>query len=62
MAFAQLGWTEAIHTIGADNANSKSVAAKLGSRYLRQDRLPEPLHAHEVEVWGQWCADWLARC
>ncbi len=31
-AFAQLGWTEVIHTIAADNANSKAVAAKLGAR------------------------------
>lgn len=60
-AFAQLGWTEVIHTIAADNANSKAVAAKLGSRYLRQARLPEPLHEHEVEVWGQSRADWQAR-
>ncbi|WP_369981130.1 GNAT family N-acetyltransferase [Xanthomonas bundabergensis] len=60
-AFAQLGWTEVIHTIAADNANSKAVAAKLGSRYLRQDRLPEPLQAHEVEVWGQSRADWQAQ-
>ncbi|QNH12393.1 GNAT family N-acetyltransferase [Xanthomonas sp. SI] len=60
-AFAQLGWTEVIHTIAADNANSKAVAAKLGARYLRQDRLPEPMQAQEVEVWGQSRADWQAR-
>ncbi|QNH16654.1 Acetyltransferase (GNAT) domain protein [Xanthomonas sp. SS] len=60
-AFAQLGWTEVIHTIAADNVNSKAVPAKLGARYLRQDRLPEPMQAHEVEVWGQSRADWQAR-
>ncbi|UYK75186.1 GNAT family N-acetyltransferase [Xanthomonas sacchari] len=60
-AFAQLGWTEVIHTIVPDNANSKAVAGKLGSRYQRQDRLPEPLQAFEVEVWGQSRAQWQAR-
>lgn len=60
-AFAQLGWSEVIHTIAADNANSKAVAAKLGSGYLRQARLPEPLQEHEVEVWGQSRAQWQAR-
>lgn len=60
-AFEQLGWTEVIHTIAVDNANSKAVAAKLGSRYLRQGRLPEPHHQHEVEIWGQSREEWRAR-
>ncbi len=60
-SFQHLGWTEVIHTIDADNAASKRVAAKLGSRYLRQGRLPEPFHEKEVEVWGQSREDWLAR-
>ena len=60
-AFDQLGWGEAIHTIDPDNANSKTVAAKLGSTYQRMDRLPEPHHEKPVEVWGQTRAQWQAR-
>jgi RimJ/RimL family protein N-acetyltransferase len=61
-AFDTLGWSEVIHTIDSDNANSKAVAAKLGSRFLRMDRLPPP-HEFEVEVWGQTREQWRAqRC
>ena len=60
-AFDHLGWSEVIHTIDPDNANSKTVAAKLGSTYLRMDRLPEPHHEKPVEVWGQTRAQWQAR-
>ena len=60
-AFDHLGWSEVIHTIDPDNANSKTVAAKLGSAYLRMDRLPEPHHEKPVEVWGQTRAQWQAR-
>ncbi|HUD42979.1 MAG TPA: GNAT family N-acetyltransferase [Dokdonella sp.] len=59
-AFGALGWTEVIHTIGADNLRSKAVAAKLGSRYLRQGRLPAPLDL-DVEIWGQTREAWRAR-
>ena len=60
-AFDHLGWSEVIHTIDAGNLASKGVARKLGSRYLRQDRLPEPFHEKEVEVWGQSREEWRAR-
>ena len=60
-AFDQLGWGEVIHTIDPDNANSKTVAAKLGSTYQRMDRLPEPHHEKPVEVWGQTRAQWQLR-
>ncbi len=59
-AFEHLGWSEVIHTIDADNLPSKGVAAKLGSRYMRQDRLPAPADI-EVEVWGQTREEWQAR-
>ncbi len=59
-AFAQLGWSEVIHTIAPDNANSKAVARKLGSGFLRMGRLPEPHHEREIEIWGQSRAQWLA--
>ena len=60
-AFHHLGWDEVIHTIDPQNANSRTVAAKLGSTYLRMDRLPEPHHEKPVEVWGQTRAQWLTR-
>lgn len=60
-AFDTLGWSEVIHTIDPANAASKGVAAKLGSRYLRMDRLPAPHDANQVEVWGQSREEWFAR-
>ena len=60
-AFDHLGWSEVIHTIAEENANSKAVAAKLGSRFLRMDRLPAPHDANPVEVWGQSREQWMAR-
>lgn len=58
-AFDALGWDEVIHTIAPANDNSKVVATKLGSRYLRMGQLPEP-HVMPVEVWGQTRAAWQA--
>lgn len=59
-SFAELGWTEVIHTISPENAGSKALAHRLGSRYLRMDRLPAPLEL-DVEVWGQSREQWQAR-
>jgi RimJ/RimL family protein N-acetyltransferase len=59
-AFEHLGWTEVIHTISPDNLPSKAVARKLGSRFLRMDRLPLPMEI-DVEVWGQSREEWFAR-
>lgn len=59
-AFDHLGWTEVIHTISADNAASKGLAATLGSRYLRMGRLPAPIDL-DVEIWGQTREQWNAR-
>jgi RimJ/RimL family protein N-acetyltransferase len=59
-AFDHLGWSEVIHTIHPDNVASKAVAARLGSSYLRMDRLPPPYDAEEVEVWGQSREQWRA--
>jgi len=56
-AFDTLGWSEVIHTIAADNAPSKALAGRLGSRYLRQDRLPAPWDL-ELEIWGQSREEW----
>ncbi|WP_368565777.1 GNAT family N-acetyltransferase [Pseudoxanthomonas sp. UTMC 1351] len=60
-AFDHLDWSEVIHTIDPENRNSKAVAAKLGSRYLRMDELPEPHHGKPVEVWGQSRDAWRSR-
>jgi RimJ/RimL family protein N-acetyltransferase len=60
-AFDQLGWTEVIHTIAKENVNSKTVAAKLGSRFLRMGWLPAPHDAEPVEIWGQSREEWMAR-
>src|SRR5205823_1088887 len=35
-SFAQLGWSEVIHSIDAENAPSQALARRLGSRVLRQ--------------------------
>jgi RimJ/RimL family protein N-acetyltransferase len=59
-AFDTLGWSEVIHTIAADNAPSKALAERLGSAYMRQDRLPAPIDI-ELEVWGQSREQWFAR-
>ncbi|HET6397866.1 MAG TPA: GNAT family N-acetyltransferase [Pseudoxanthomonas sp.] len=60
-AFDALGWDEVIHTIAPDNHGSKAVAARLGSRFLRMGRLPEPHHDKAVEIWGQSRVQWRAR-
>lgn len=59
-AFDRLGWDTVIHTIAPDNAASKAVAARLGSRFLHRGRLPEPQHEMAVEIWGQTRAQWRA--
>lgn len=59
-AFDALCWTEVIHTIDSANAPSKAVAERLGSRFMRMDRLPPPFEI-ELEVWGQTKADWRGR-
>ena len=60
-AFENLRWDEVIHTIAPENANSRAVAAKLGSRFIGMGRLPEPSHEKPVEIWGQTRAEWRAR-
>lgn len=58
--FAHHPWHEVIHSIAPDNVNSKQVAAKLGSRLLRMDRLPAPYEDKPMEIWGQARAEWQA--
>lgn len=60
-AFDTLGWDEVIHCIASENAASQAVARKLGSRVLRQARLPAPYDDPPVDIWGQSRAEWRAR-
>lgn len=59
-AFAQLGWDEVAHCIDEDNLASQQVAQRLGSRRLREARLPPPIDA-TVTLWGQGRGEWAAR-
>jgi RimJ/RimL family protein N-acetyltransferase len=60
-AFEALGWTEVIHCIDRTNLASQGVARRLGSVNRGRTSLPPPLDQHDVEIWGQSRADWLAR-
>jgi RimJ/RimL family protein N-acetyltransferase len=60
-AFANLGWTEVIHSINPDNFPSRALAERLGSRILRQANLPAPYETVVVDIWGQSREEWFAR-
>ncbi|MGA9341189.1 MAG: GNAT family N-acetyltransferase [Rhodanobacteraceae bacterium] len=60
-AFANLGWSEVIHTIAPDNAMSQAVARRLGSTRRGPGRMPPPFEEVTVEIWGQTRAQWFAR-
>lgn len=60
-AFEQLGWTDVIHSISPANVASQAVAMRLGSRNRGPVKLPPPLDAHVVEIWGQTREEWRAR-
>lgn len=57
-AFEALGWKEVIHCIAPANQASQAVARRLGSVNRGPGRMPEPLHVHEVDIWGQTREDW----
>jgi len=59
-AFANLGWSEVIHTIDPSNTPSIALAERLGSRQRGPVRLPPPLETLEVCAWGQTKSEWLA--
>ncbi|MES3083579.1 GNAT family N-acetyltransferase [Sphingomonas faeni] len=56
-----LGWTDIIHTIAPDNAESIALAQRLGSTNRGPTKLPPPLELLPVDDWGQSAADWRAR-
>ncbi len=60
-AFDVLGWTEVIHSIDPGNTASQAVAQRLGSRNRGRGRLPPPLDAHPIDIWGQTREEWRAR-
>jgi RimJ/RimL family protein N-acetyltransferase len=60
-AFAELGWSEVIHTIAPENLNSQAVAKRLGSALLGSTSLPAPYADAVVQVWGQYRAQWHAQ-
>lgn len=61
-SFDHLGWTEIIHCIDPDNAASRRVAERLGSRYLRVGAMPPPYDNLRCDIWGQSRDEWRARC
>ena len=60
-AFDTLGWTDIIHSISPANLASQSVARRLGSHNRGPGKLPVPLDAHEIDIWGQTHDEWRAR-
>jgi len=60
-AFDHLGWTDIIHTIAPDNIASQRVAQRLGAVNRGPGKLPPPVDAYPVEIWGQSREDWRAR-
>jgi RimJ/RimL family protein N-acetyltransferase len=60
-AFANLGWTEVIHTIEVTNVPSQAVAKKLGSVNRGSCQLPAPHDKLVIEAWGQTREEWYAR-
>lgn len=54
-------WTDIIHTIAPDNAESIALARRLGSTDRGPTSLPAPLEALPVDNRGQSAADRRAR-
>jgi RimJ/RimL family protein N-acetyltransferase len=60
-AFDTLGWSDVIHCIDPENTASQKVAQRLGSSNRGPGRLPAPLEAYPVDIWGQTRDQWRAR-
>lgn len=60
-AFDTLGWSEVIHCIDPENTPSQQVARRLGSRVLREGKMPPPFQDLPIEIWGQSREEWRAR-
>ena len=59
-AFEHLGWEEVIHCIAPANTPSIKLAERVGSRWMRHDKLPPPFNV-ELDIYGQTKAEWRAR-
>lgn len=60
-AFANLGWSDVIHSIGLDNSASQALAQRLGSRNRGRGTLPAPFQHVVIDIWGQTRDEWMAR-
>ncbi|PWS34974.1 N-acetyltransferase [Falsiroseomonas bella] len=60
-AFGTLGWDRAVHLIHPDNAPSRALAGRLGSRLLGPASLPPPFAEEPAELWGQTATEWRVR-
>jgi len=60
-AFANLGWTEVIHSIAPENRASQRLAERLGSVNRGRGRLPPPFEEVPIDIWVQTREQWLAR-
>ena len=60
-AFANLGWSDVIHSIDPANHASQALAQRLGSRNRGPGKLPAPYEDHPVDIWGQTREAWFAR-
>ncbi len=60
-AFANLGWSQVIHSINPQNLASIGVAKKLGSTWQGPGALPPPFEDDIVDLWGQTREQWIAR-
>jgi RimJ/RimL family protein N-acetyltransferase len=60
-AFANLGWSEVIHSIHPDNHASQVLAQRLGSRNRGRGLLPPPHEDLPIEIWAQSREEWTAR-
>ena len=59
--FANLGWSEVIHSIAPDNHASQALAARLGSVNRGPGKLPPPSEHVAIDIWAQTREQWFAR-
>ncbi len=56
--FANLGWSEVIHSISPDNRASQALAQRLGSSNRGPGGLPYPYDKVAIDIWGQTREEW----
>lgn len=60
-AFANLGWSEVIHSIDPGNTASQALARRLGSANRGPGKLPPPWDLVAIDLWAQSRQQWLSR-